>query len=264
MQKKSNLNQQKGARLVGKVALVTGAGSGIGKGCALMFARQGATVIGTDINQESLLQTQIEAANEGLEIHVIGPVDLLNEDDVNRMLMSLIEQHEKLHILVNAAATAVFKWIEDLSYADWQLTLRAEIDSVFLVCKAAWPYLKHSDSGSIINFASANAYVALAGSPALAHCAGKGGVLAMTRQLAMEGGPFNLRANTIAPGMIVTGATKPVLEQPGFIDNVMAKNMLKRLGQPEDIAWCAVYLASDEASFVTGADFSVDAGAIAW
>lgn len=264
MQKKSNFNQQKDERLVGKVALVTGAGSGIGKGCALMFARQGATVIATDINQKSLLQTQIEAENEGLKIHVIGPVDLVNENDVNSMIISLINQHEKLHILVNAAATAVFKWIEDLSYADWQLTLRAEIDSVFLVCKAAWPYLKQSGSGSIINFASANAYVALEGSPALAHCAGKGGVLAMTRQLAMEGGSFGLRANTIAPGMIVTGATKPVLEQPGFIDNVMAKNMLKRLGQPEDIAWCAVYLASDEASFVTGADFSVDAGAIAW
>ncbi|MBN27828.1 MAG: oxidoreductase [Alteromonadaceae bacterium] len=264
MQKKLKFNQQKGERLVGKVALVTGAGSGIGKGCALMFARQGATVIATDINQESLLQTQQEAEKEGLKIHVMGPVDLLNEADVNSMLIRLISQHKNLHILVNAAATAVFNWIEDLSYADWQLTLRAELDSVFLVCKATWPHLKQSGASSIINFASANAYVALQGSPALAHCAGKGGVLAMTRQLAMEGGPFGLRANTIAPGMIVTGATKPVLEQPGLIDNVMAKNMLKRLGQPEDIAWCAVYLASDESSYVTGADFAVDAGAKTW
>jgi NAD(P)-dependent dehydrogenase (short-subunit alcohol dehydrogenase family) len=264
MAKKSKFNQQKGQRLAGKVALVTGAGSGIGKGCALMFARQGARVIACDIDQDSVIDTQNKAKTEGLSMYVMAPVNLLDETDVNAMMMRLVNQHKKLDIVVNAAATAVFKWIEDLSYADWQLTLKAEIDSVFLVCKAAWPYLKQSNAGSIINFASANAYVAFDGSPALAHCAGKGGVLAMTRQLAMEGGPFGLRANTIAPGMIVTGATKPVLEQEGFVDKVMAKNMLKRLGQPADIAWCAVYLASDEASFVTGADFSVDAGAIAW
>ncbi|MDE2352273.1 MAG: SDR family oxidoreductase, partial [Alphaproteobacteria bacterium] len=106
-----------------------------------------------------------------------------------------------------------------------------------------------------------NAYAALTGSPALAHCAGKGGVLAMTRQLAMEGAPHGIRANTISPGLIVTGATAPVLEQPGFKDNVFAKLMLKRLGRPEDIAWCAVFLASDESSWITAADFSVDGGA---
>ena len=86
----------------------------------------------------------------------------------------------------------------------------------------------------------------------------------MTRQLAMEGGPHGVRANTISPGLIVTGATAPVIDDEEFLSNVMAKNMLGRLGKPEDIAWCATYLASDEASFVTGADFSIDAGAIAW
>jgi len=88
-------------------------------------------------------------------------------------------------------------------------------------------------------------------------------VLAMTRQLAMEGAPHGIRANTISPGLIVTGATRPVLEVPGFKENVMNKLMLKRLGQPEDIAWCAIYLASDESSWVTGADFSIDGGATA-
>ncbi|WP_296049119.1 SDR family NAD(P)-dependent oxidoreductase [uncultured Alteromonas sp.] len=264
MEQNDKLRIKKGDRLKGKIALVTGIGSGIGKGCALMFARQGAIVVGTDLNAPGAQNTVAEAAEEGLTIHFSQAVDLTDESQVNKMVDQVVAEHGALHILVNAAATAVFKWIEELDYAEWQLTLRAELDSVFLVCKAAWPHLKASESGSIINFASANAYMALDGSPALAHCAGKGGVLSLTRQLAMEGGPFKLRANTISPGLIVTGATAPVIEQPGFLDAVMAKNMLKRLGQPEDIAWCAVYLASDEASFVTGADFSVDAGAIAW
>ena len=264
MQQHNEHALKKGDRLQGKVALVSGIGSGIGKGCALMFARQGATVVGTDLNAEAARKTVSEAALEGLTLHFSEAVDLTNEQQVNALINAVVEEHGSLHIVLNAAATAVFKWIEELDYAEWQLTLRAELDSVFLVCKAAWPHLKASGAGSIINFASANAYMALDGSPALAHCAGKGGVLALTRQLAMEGGPFQLRANPISPGLIVTGATAPVIEQPGFLDAVMAKNMLKRLGQPEDIAWCAVYLASDESSFVTGADFSVDAGAIAW
>jgi NAD(P)-dependent dehydrogenase (short-subunit alcohol dehydrogenase family) len=107
--------------------------------------------------------------------------------------------------------------------------------------------------------------MALEGSAALAHCAGKGGVLAMTRQLAMEGGPHKIRANTISPGLIVTGATERHLKEvPGLVEKVLQKKMIKRLGEPEDVAWCATYLASDEARWVTAADFSVDGGASSW
>ena len=113
--------------------------------------------------------------------------------------------------------------------------------------------------------ASANARHALEGSPALAHCAGKGGVLAMTRQLAMEGAPHAIRANTISPGFIRTAATERHLAtDPALAQQVLAKNMLKRLGEPQDIAHCALWLASDEARYVTGADIAVDAGATAW
>jgi NAD(P)-dependent dehydrogenase (short-subunit alcohol dehydrogenase family) len=143
--------------------------------------------------------------------------------------------------------------------------LTGELDSVFLMTRALWPQLKASGKASIINFASANARQALEGSPALAHTAGKGGVLAMTRQLAMEGALHGIRANTISPGFIQTAATKAHLAaDPSFKDAVLAKNMIKRLGTPEDIAWCATWLASDEASYVTGGDFPVDAGATAW
>ncbi len=226
-------------RLAGKVAVVTGAANGIGAGCAARFAAEGATVISVD-------RDQCDLTDEAAVKHFASEID-------------------RADILVNAAAFATFKWIEDLSYAEWRDTLTGELDIVFLVTRALWPQLKASGKASIINFASANARHALEGSPALAHTAGKGGILAMTRQLAMEGAPYGIRANSIAPGFILTAATRAhMAADPGFEAKVLAKNMIKRLGEPEDIAACAVWLASDEAGYVTGADIAVDAGTTAW
>jgi len=140
-----------------------------------------------------------------------------------------------------------------------------ELDIVFLGCKAAWPHLKKSGRASIINFSSANAYEALPGSGALAHCATKGGVLAMTRQLAMEGAPHGIRANTIRPGAIITADIRPRLENdPEFRAAVEGSIMLDRLGEPEDVAYLATYLAADESSYVTGSDYAIDGGITAW
>jgi NAD(P)-dependent dehydrogenase (short-subunit alcohol dehydrogenase family) len=251
-------------RLGGKVTLVTGIGSGIGQGCALMFARHGAEVMGCDIDAASAEATLATARAENLPIESLHPCDLTKPDDVARLVAATIERFGRIDVLVNAAAFGAFAWIHEMDYlTHWKATLVGELDIVFLACKAAWPHLIRR-GGSIINFASANAYVALEGSGALAHCAGKGGILAMTRQLAMEGAPHKLRANTISPAMIVTGATKPVLAIPGFEANVMKKLMIKRLGQPEDIAWMATFLASDESTWITAADFAVDGGATAW
>ena len=252
-------------RLANKVAIVTGSGSGIGQGCALMLARHGAKVMGCDINAEHAEVTANTAHSERLEFDTVHPCDLTQPAEVERLVQTTVARFGGIDTLVNAAATADFRWIEEMEYqAHWRHTLTAELDTVFLVCKAAWPHLKARGGGAIVNFASANAYVALKNSAALAHCAGKGGVLAMTRQLAMEGGPHKIRANTISPGMIVTSATQPVLERPELKAAVMEKKMIARLGQPEDIAWAVVYLTSDEAGWVTGADFSIDGGATAW
>jgi NAD(P)-dependent dehydrogenase (short-subunit alcohol dehydrogenase family) len=253
-------------RLQGKVAVVTGIGSGIGAGCALMFARHGAVVQGCDIDAGAAARVVALAQAEGLPVHSVHPCDMSLPADVDRLMLTAIERYGGIDILVNAAAFGAFAWIQEMDYQQhWKKTLIGELDVVFLACKAAWPHFIARGSGSIINFASANAHVALPGSPALAHCAGKGGVLAMTRQLAMEGAPHAIRANTISPALVVTSATQPVLDNvPGFRETVMEKLMIKRLGQPEDIGWCATYLASDESTWVTAADFRIDGGSTAW
>jgi NAD(P)-dependent dehydrogenase (short-subunit alcohol dehydrogenase family) len=201
-----------------------------------------------------------------MEMLSVHPCDLTQPEDVQKLVDFAVGRHGGLDILVNAGAFGAFAWIEEMDYErDWKRTIAGELDVVFLACQAAWPHLRARGRGSIINFASANARVAFKPSPALAHCAGKGGVLAMTRQLAMEGGPHGIRANTISPALIETGATRIPLETiPGFREEVLNKSMIKRLGRPEDIGWCAIYLASDESGWVTGADFAIDGGATAW
>jgi NAD(P)-dependent dehydrogenase (short-subunit alcohol dehydrogenase family) len=246
-------------RLINKTAIVTGIGSGIGQGIALMFARHGARVVGCDIDAKSAEATVASARAEGLKLDSLHPCDLTQPEDVQRLMEFALQLHGELNVLVNAAAFAVFKPIEELSLEDWKKTLSGEVDLVFLACKYAWPQLK-AQGGSIINFASANAYRVIEGSPALAHCAGKGAVLAMTRQLALEGAPHGIRANTISPGLVVTGATAPVVADPTIREVFLKEHMLGRFGQPEDVAWMAVFLASDESSWITASDFAVDGG----
>lgn len=250
-------------RLAGKVALVTGAGQGIGKGIAVMFARQGATVVASDLNPNTTRQTVEEMAAEGFEMDMFAPCNLTSKEDTQACADYVNEKYGRIDILVNAGA--IHPHIAPMAEMDydkqWAPTLVGEVDVVFLLTKAAWPYLEKTGNGSIINFASINAKRGSLNAGMGAHCAGKAAVQALTWQLAVEGGD-KIRANSIAPGMIVTPGTQDVGASTNseWRDRILARVPRNRLGKPEDIAWAAVFLGSDESDWVTGITLSVDGG----
>jgi len=150
-------------------------------GCWNMFARQGAKVIGIDIEEDAVTSTSKEIETAGHSMIALSGFDLTNEAQTHAATRAIQARTDQVDVLLNAAAFGVFEWIEDLTFEDWNKTLAGELSIVFLLTKALWPVMKTSGATSIINFASVNAYNTLEGSAAIAHCAGKGGVLAMTR-----------------------------------------------------------------------------------
>ncbi|EJM56612.1 dehydrogenase of unknown specificity, short-chain alcohol dehydrogenase [Pseudomonas sp. GM49] len=252
------------SRLKEKVTVITGIGSGMGRAAALLFAAEGAKVVGCDVNVDGCKETIATILDQGGEAVALHPCDPSDPAQAQALIDFAISNFGRIDVLYNNAAAVHFAPIEEMTHEMWTATMKGELDIVFNACKAAWPHLRKR-GGSIINCGSTSGKIAYEVLPALAHAAGKGGVIAMTRQLAMEGGQHGIRANSISPGLVRSGATAAFIDDPEWFGPMKRKLMLNGLvGTPEDIAYCALYLASDEAKWVTGADFAIDGGTTAW
>lgn len=243
-----------------KVVVITGTASGIGRAAAIAFAGQGARVYGCDINVAGNLETEALVVSSGGSFQNGGEVDLADEVQTRSWFESISQRESGIDVLfVNAGATR-FNSIEDTTFDQWQWVIRHELDLVFLPVKHSWELLKRS-KGNIVLVGSTAGVRGSVTNARLAHTATKGGVIAMARQIAAEGAKYGIRANSISPGMIETPATQgDLLSESHPMKNISKHIPLGRVARPEEVVSCVMFLASDAASYVTGANLMVDGG----
>ncbi|MFD2614836.1 SDR family NAD(P)-dependent oxidoreductase [Paenibacillus gansuensis] len=248
-----------------KIVLVTGTGGGLGRVAAQAFAREGAMVVGSDINVNANNETVELVRRYGGEMTGVAPIDLTDPEQAREMVEHAVASYGGLDVVYNNAAIQYFGPMPDFSIDDWRRTITGELDIPFFVSKFAWPHLVQRGGGVIINVASMAGLIAGETPPMVGHSAAKAGVIAMTRQFALEGARHGIRAVAISPGPFLTPASDRDLgDNQEARDAITKKTLLKRFGQPEELVELAVFLASDRASYITGANYVVDGGATAW
>jgi len=247
-------------RLQGKVALITGGGGGIGRETALLFAKEGAQIVVVDVNDGAGQDTVHDVGAQGGQAIYIH-ADVAKAADCAAMVAAAEERFGKLTILFNNAGIMHSKDDDAVETEEdiWDLTMAINLKGVFLGCKYGIPALRRAGGGSIINTAS---FVALLGAatPQLAYTASKGGVLSMTRELAVIHAGENIRVNALCPGPLRTELLMKFLNTEEKRQRRLVHIPMGRFGEAKEMAYAALYLASDESSFVTGSEFVVDGG----
>lgn len=249
-------------RLANKTAIITGVGAGIGQAIALRFAEEGARLLLNDRNRAAGQATLEKVKELGAEAALVA-ADISQETDARSISQSAVEHFGGIDILINNAADFTQKNVEQAEVADWQKVLGVNVIGTALVSKHAIPHMKARGGGSIVNIASMSAVIA---QPDFAtYNTSKGAILTMTKCMALDFAPFNIRVNSICPGCILTSASYREIERLGLTfeqwrDRAAPLHMLNRLGEPREVANAVLFLASDEASFITATHLMVDGG----
>ena len=253
-------------RVAGKVALVTGAGLGLGRASSLLLASEGARLVVSDIDEALAGETAAEIVKAGGEALALRH-DVSKPEDWSSVMAAIEQRFERLDVLVNNAGIAIAKNIEDTTFEEWRRTMAVNLDGVFLGCQEGIKLMKKSGGGSIINLSSIDGIIGEA--DLAAYCASKGGVRTLTKAVAVHCAEqrYGIRCNSIHPGYIWTPQTENYLRDLGTLEQEKAKALSRHpigfLGEPNDIAYMVLYLASDESKFVTGSEMVVDGGYLA-
>ncbi len=249
-------------RLSGKVALITGSGSGIGKSAALLFAREGAQVVVADVSAERGRETVEEIRDNGGEAAFVQ-ADVTDAAQVQKMVAHAVDSYGRIDVLFNNAGVSGVGSLHETSEELWDHVVSVNLRGVFLTSKAALPGMMERKSGNIINMSSCVAEIGLM--RRAVYSATKGAVLALTKSMQVDYAPYNIRVNALLPGTILTPFVEGYLKS-SYSDPTAALNSIKQrqlsgdLGRPEDVAHAALFLASDESRFVMGAPLYVDGG----
>jgi 2-deoxy-D-gluconate 3-dehydrogenase len=245
--------------LTGKVAIITGGNGGLGRGMAQGLAAAGADIVIAARNEAKSASTASELRNTyGVQTLAVR-VDVCQEADVQALTAQTLATFKRLDILVNNAGTNIRKAPEALSVADWQTVIDTNLRSAFLCSQAAYPAMRQNGGGKIIN--NGSMFSLFGGSHVLAYAASKGGIVQLTKSLAVAWAKDNIQVNAILPGWLYTDLTNRAIEDlPGLHERVLARTPQGRWGQPEDLAGAAVFLASRASDFITGIALPVDGG----
>jgi NAD(P)-dependent dehydrogenase (short-subunit alcohol dehydrogenase family) len=247
-------------KLKDRVAIVTGGAKGIGWGIAKVLLQEGAKVVIADWDETTGKKSAEEFRKNGGDATFVK-CDVSNEEQVKAMVQATVDKYGKIDILVNDAGIGVYKTVLDTSSEDWDRCLSVNLKGQFLCAKYVIPHMQKLGKGSIVNISSVHSFQTVNG--VAPYCASKGGITALTRNMAIDYGP-TIRVNSIAPGWVLTPLIQGIFDSyPDPADQqrqVERRQVMKRIGRPEDIGYAVAFLVSDEASFITGTQLYVDGG----